>query len=62
MRGTPLFDPFIPVIKRIAQSKCRFTFFGNVQFRSKIRSQLPGHELEAPLIDRESVGLAWELN
>ena len=64
MRGTPLFNSFITVIKRIAQPKCRFTFSGGLSFLDIIRSQLPGRELEPPLIDRSrgSVEVAWELN
>ena len=46
MRGTPLFDSFIPVIKRIAQQGCRFTYSGAAQYLANFQSQVPGKELE----------------
>ena len=67
MRGTPLFDPFVKAIKRIAQPGCRFTFNGEVKFLSTIRTQLPGRELEPPVSEGpgfnnvEFVLFAWEI-
>ena len=70
MRGTPLLESFVKVIKRIAQPGCRFTFNGEARFLDKIRTQLPGRELEPPIITDEGgefgvtkfVLLAWEIN
>jgi hypothetical protein len=64
MRGTPLLDPFIKEIKRIAQPGCRFTFNGNSSFLPTIKAKLPGRELETPLLELNGtfVLLAWELN
>jgi hypothetical protein len=61
MRGTPLFDSFIKVIKRIAMSGCRFTFSGNAQFEEKIRSQIPGHQLERIPEKNGFILIAWEI-
>jgi hypothetical protein len=49
MRGTPLFDSFIKVIKRIAQPGCFFTYSGQTNFLAKFRSEIPGRDLEAPI-------------
>lgn len=46
MRGTPLFDSFVRVIKRIAQPGCRFTYSGATQYLANFPSQVPGKELE----------------
>jgi hypothetical protein len=52
MRGTPLLDTFIRVIKRIARPGCRFTYNGQLEFLAAIRSQLPGRDLEPPIIEK----------
>ena len=52
MRGTPLLDTFIRVIKRIAQPGCRFTYNGQLVFLAAIRSELPGRDLEPPIIEK----------
>ena len=60
MRGTPLFDSFVKVIKRIAQPGCHFTFNGEASFEAKIASQIPGRQLER-LPDGGFILLAWEI-
>jgi peptidoglycan hydrolase-like protein with peptidoglycan-binding domain len=66
MRATPLLDPFIKVIRRIAQPGCRFTFSGMAQFLDKIEKDLPGHRLEEPIRSVRAgtpfVELAWEIH
>lgn len=67
MRGTPLFDSFVKVIRRIAQPGCRFTFNGDARFVGNIKAQLPGRELEPPIDGGTGFGgskfvfLAWEI-
>jgi hypothetical protein len=58
MRNTPLTDHFVKVIKRIAQPKCRFTFFGSLSFFD--RSKLGGRDLES-VIRGDLIRIALEL-
>jgi len=62
MRGTPLKKTFLPVIKRIAQPGCLFTFSGEKSFISIIKNSFPGREMEPPLTRGEHVNLAWEIS
>jgi hypothetical protein len=61
IRGAPLTDAFIKVIKRIAQPGCRLTVHINKLFIGKLKSQVPGRELES-IDDGDFLMLAWEIN
>lgn len=67
MRGTPLLEPFIKVIRRIAQPKCLFTFSSSEMFLNTIRTQIPGRELELTIREPKgdskdrSIDIAWEI-